>query len=99
MLSLILAFLGGILLGLVTAIFIDTEMRLSEDEGSAWMYRWVRFRIFVLYLWERKALYLTLLIVCLLAGILIGSMNFLPGVEDGRTGGTSWVTTLLRLLR
>ena len=99
MIRLLIALLGGFLLGLVTAIFIDTEMRLSEDTESSWMHRWVRFRIFVLYIWERKAIYLTLLVVCLVAGLLIGSLTFLPSVEEGHGGGSSWITTLRRILR
>lgn len=94
----LLVFLGGFFLGLVTAIFIDTGMRLREDDDSTWTSRWVRFRIFVLYLWERKVFYLVLLAVCLVAGLLVGSMSFLQGVEEGH-GGPSWITTLRRILR
>ena len=98
--GLILGLLVGFLMGLVTAIFIDTGMRLREDEDSPWISRWVRFRVFVLYLWERKAVYLTLLAVCLAAGLLIGSLSFLPGVEEGQgSGSSSWATTLRHLLR
>ena len=86
MLTLLLVLVAGFLIGLVTAIFIDTSIRLGDREDSPWVGRWVRFRILVLYIWERKLFYLLLLGVCLVAGLLVGSVHFLSGVEEGQPG-------------
>ena len=96
MLLLLLVLAAGFVSGLVTAVFIDTGIRLNEREGSAWVERWVKFRVFILYLWERKMVYLLLTGICLLAGLLIGSLLFLPGVEEGRPGGGDWWSALVR---
>lgn len=89
-------FLVGFALGLVAALFIDTEVRLNRRSGSPLMVCWIRFRVLVLGLWERKFLYLILLSVCLGAGLLIGSLSFLPGVEGAEQG---WMRILRRLVR
>ena len=74
---------AGFLAGLVTGVYVDTSIRMREREGSRLGLQWIRFRIWVLYLWEHKLFYLVLLGICLLAGLLIGSHNFIPGLERG----------------
>lgn len=78
-------FCAGFILGVVTALFVDTTLRLRDD--SALMMRWVRFRIWVLSVWERKWVYFLIVAACILAGLLVGNLNILPGIESGRGGG------------
>ena len=90
MLRLGIALAVGFVLGLVSAIFIDTEIRLNDREGSRLVAPWVKFRIFVLYIWERKVFYLVLTAICLAAGLAIGSLYFLPNVEKERPQAPWW---------
>ncbi|MBI4230133.1 MAG: hypothetical protein HY608_04785 [Planctomycetes bacterium] len=99
MLHLAVGFLLGAIVGFLTALLLNVHFSLRGEPGkpSPLTLRWVRMKIFVLSLWERKFRYVVVVLLCILVGLWIGSLS---PTGPGDAPDASWADRALnRLIR